>query len=110
MTKYGRVDYLKNNFSEWSLIFPGHRKALTAMNQGSTLNIYLEKSMTYRQAMSKLWGSDVTGTHLMAMTFLQLLLKPQDPRVLFTTGELTSLEEALNFEGPKIFPLGSGIS
>ena len=58
--------------------------------------------MTARQAWNKAWDVNVTGAHIMTTTFLPLLLKSQDPRLLFLTSGLSSLRE--NSDGDPRYP------
>lgn len=57
--------------------------------------------MTARQAWNKSWDVNVTGAHIMTTKFLPLLLKSQDPRLLFITSGLSSLQGASDPENPK---------
>jgi NAD(P)-dependent dehydrogenase (short-subunit alcohol dehydrogenase family) len=57
--------------------------------------------MTARQAWNKTWDVNVTGAHLMTLKFLPLLLKSQDPRLVFITSGLSSLEGAADLSNPK---------
>jgi len=57
--------------------------------------------MTARQAWNKAWDVNVTGAHIMTSTFLPLLLRSQDPRLLFLTSGLSSLQDAADVSNPK---------
>lgn len=57
--------------------------------------------MTARQAWNKSWDVNVTGAHIMTTKFLPLLLKSQDPRLLFITSGLSSLQGASDPEDPR---------
>ena len=48
--------------------------------------------MSVREAWNKTWNVNVTGAHVMSQTFLPLLLKSDDPRLIFVTSGLSSLE------------------
>lgn len=50
--------------------------------------------MTAREAFNKTFDVNVTATHIMTSTFLPLLLQSEDPRLLFITSGLSSLEIA----------------
>ncbi|KAJ5142963.1 uncharacterized protein N7515_001750 [Penicillium bovifimosum] len=80
--KYDRVDCLINN-------------------AGAAFDAYIDQSMTARQAWNKSWDVNVAGAHLMTVKFLPLLLKSQDPRLLFITSGLSSLEGAADPSNPK---------
>lgn len=57
--------------------------------------------MTPRQAWNKTWDVNVTGAHVTTLTFLPLLLKSQDPRLLFITSGLSTLEGASSKDNPR---------
>lgn len=57
--------------------------------------------MTARQAWDKTWDVNVTGAQIMTTTFLPLLLKSQDARLLFITSGLSSLQETSDPQNPK---------
>jgi NAD(P)-dependent dehydrogenase (short-subunit alcohol dehydrogenase family) len=65
--------------------------------------------MTAREAWSKSWDVNVTGAHIMTTTFLPLLLKSQDPRLLFITSGLSSLQGASDPSNPKNFYPAAGL-
>lgn len=50
--------------------------------------------MTARQAWNKTWDVNITGAHIVTSTFLPLLIKSSDPRLLFITSGLSSLGES----------------
>ena len=61
--------------------------------------------MTAREAWNKTWDVNVTGAHIMTTNFLPLLLKSQDPRLLFITSGLSSLQGSSDPKNPKnVFP------
>lgn len=51
-------------------------------------------NMSTREAFNKSWDINVTGAHLTTSTFLPLLLKSPDPRVIFNTSGVSSLANA----------------
>lgn len=55
--------------------------------------------MTARQAFNASWDVNVSGAHVMALTFMPLLLKSSDPRLLFLTSGTSSLIETEKTEG-----------
>ena len=68
---------------------------------GASFDAYIkEGGMTTRQAWNKAWDVNVTGAHIMTSTFLPLLLKSQDPRLLFITSGLSSLQGATDLSNP----------
>ncbi|GIK04407.1 hypothetical protein Aspvir_008490 [Aspergillus viridinutans] len=80
--KYDRIDCLINN-------------------AGASFDSYIDQGMTARQAWNKSWDVNVTGAHIMTTKFLPLLLKSQDPRLLFITSGLSSLQGASDPQNPK---------
>lgn len=50
--------------------------------------------MTIREAYTKVFDLNITGTEILTHTFIPLLLKSSDPRVLFITSGASSLAEA----------------
>ncbi|TVY42421.1 Short-chain dehydrogenase/reductase [Lachnellula subtilissima] len=84
--KHPRVDCLINN----------------AATSGACFDAYIQDgSMTTRQAWNKSWDVNVTGAHIMTSTFLPLLLRSRDPRLLFLTSGLSSLHDASDASNPK---------
>ncbi|KAL4936285.1 hypothetical protein BDV06DRAFT_216801 [Aspergillus oleicola] len=78
-------------------------------NAGASFDAYINKDMTARHAWNKSWDVNVTGAHVMTTTFLPLLLNSQDPRLLFITSGLSSLQAASDPSNPKnVFP-GAGL-
>lgn len=53
-----------------------------------------EGGISFREAFRKTFDVNVTGAHVTTSTFLPLLLKSDDPRLLFITSGLSSLEIA----------------
>ncbi|EME80063.1 uncharacterized protein MYCFIDRAFT_189745 [Pseudocercospora fijiensis CIRAD86] len=50
--------------------------------------------LTVRDAWNKCWNTNVTGANIITETFLPLLLKSKDPRLLFVTSGASSLADA----------------
>ncbi|KAK1635473.1 short-chain dehydrogenase [Colletotrichum phormii] len=64
-------------------------------NAGVMLDQQIERgNMTVREAYNKSWDINVTGPHIIADTFLPLLLKSSDPRLIFNTSGVSSLANA----------------
>ncbi|KAE8393748.1 hypothetical protein BDV23DRAFT_180197 [Aspergillus alliaceus] len=81
--KYDRVDCLINN-------------------AGACFDIHItDGRMTAREAWNKAWDVNVTGAHIMTTTFLPLLLESHDPRLLFITSGLSSLQGSSDPKNPK---------
>lgn len=57
--------------------------------------------MSPREAWTKAYDINVTGTHLLTSTLMPLLLKSSDPRLLFITSGLSSLENARDPNSPR---------
>ena len=58
-------------------------------------------NMTAREAWNKAWNVNVTGAHIMTLTFLPLLMKSSDPRLIFVTSGLSSLELCADTNSPR---------
>ncbi|KAF4434829.1 Short-chain dehydrogenase [Fusarium austroafricanum] len=64
-------------------------------NAGVMLDQQIELgNMTVRDAYNKSWDINVTGAHILTEAFLPLLLKSSDPRLIFNTSGVSSLETA----------------
>lgn len=62
---------------------------------GVMLDQQIERgNMTAREAYNKSWDINVTGPHVITTTFLPLLLKSSDPRLIFNTSGVSSLANA----------------
>ncbi|KIW18526.1 hypothetical protein PV08_02814 [Exophiala spinifera] len=73
---YGRLDVLINN-------------------AGVQLDpLLLTGKMTMREAWNKSWSVNTTGAQIMTYTFVPLLLKSSNPRLLFITSGTSTLTEA----------------
>lgn len=70
------------------LLIPSTGAAFDA--QGSST----ESGSSLRQAFAKSFDVNVTGAHIVTNTFLPLLLKCEDPRLLFITSGASSLTDA----------------
>ena len=53
-----------------------------------------------REMWNKSWDVNVTGTHILTSTFIPLLLKSPDPRMLFITSGTSTLTESTNLAVP----------
>ncbi|OBT56871.1 hypothetical protein VE04_03001 [Pseudogymnoascus sp. 24MN13] len=79
-TKYERLDVLINN-------------------AGALFDFEIQSGrMTMREAWNKSWNVNTTGTQIMTHTFVPLLLKSSDPRLLFVTSGTSSLTETESSE------------
>jgi NAD(P)-dependent dehydrogenase (short-subunit alcohol dehydrogenase family) len=55
-----------------------------------------EGKMTMREAWNKSWDVNTTGTQIVTYTFVPLLLKSGDPRLLFITSGTSTMAESTN--------------
>ncbi|KAF4633507.1 hypothetical protein G7Y89_g4612 [Cudoniella acicularis] len=91
-TEYGRVDVLVNN-------------------AGGLFDRQLASgNMTMRELWDKSWSVNTTGTQIFTHTFVPLLLKSSDPRLLFIASGTSTLEGSedtvlpMNISPPKGWP------
>ncbi|CZR58765.1 probable dehydrogenases with different specificities (related to short-chain alcohol dehydrogenases) [Phialocephala subalpina] len=78
---------------------PGHIDALIN-NAGATLDIeFLAGKVSLRECFAKSYDVNVAGTNVLTWTFMPLLLKSSDPRLIFVTG-LSNITQA----SQKFFP------
>ncbi|KAJ5691848.1 hypothetical protein N7462_001271 [Penicillium macrosclerotiorum] len=69
-------------------------------NAGATFDIeYLRGRVSLRDCFNNAYDVNVAGTHVMTATFMPLLLKSTDPRLIFVSGL-----SAINQAGEKYFP------
>lgn len=74
--QYGRLDILVNN-------------------AGAQLDPqFYQGKMTMREMWNKSWEVNTTGTHILTHTFVPLLLKSSDPRLIFITSGTSTLAES----------------
>jgi NAD(P)-dependent dehydrogenase (short-subunit alcohol dehydrogenase family) len=57
--------------------------------------------MTVREAWNKTYDINVTGTHILTETLVPLLLKSSEPRLMFVTSGLSSINEASDERNPR---------
>ncbi|OHW97791.1 (+)-neomenthol dehydrogenase [Colletotrichum incanum] len=88
--KFGRLDALVNNAG------------------GQFDQLAKEGVMTLREVWNKTWNVNTTGTHIMTSTFAPLLLKSNDPRLLFITSGTSTLTGSENVAFPFNKPLARG--
>ncbi|KAF1365818.1 short chain dehydrogenase [Lizonia empirigonia] len=70
-------------------------------NAGACFDACIQNgTMTTRSAWNKSWDVNVTGAQIMTSTFLPLLLKSTNPRLIFVTSGLSSLEGASDPSNP----------
>jgi NAD(P)-dependent dehydrogenase (short-subunit alcohol dehydrogenase family) len=55
-----------------------------------------EGKLTMREMWNKAWDVNTTGTHILTHTFIPLLLKSSDPRLLFITSGTATLTDSAN--------------
>lgn len=81
-SKYGKLDVLVNN-----------------AGAGFDLKIQ-DGGLTIREAFNKSWDVNVAGTQVMTVTFVPLLLKSSDPRLMFLTSGTSTITETENMTTP----------
>jgi NAD(P)-dependent dehydrogenase (short-subunit alcohol dehydrogenase family) len=83
-SKYGKLDVLVNN-------------------AGASFDRSIQDgSLTIREAFNKSWDVNVAGTQVMTVTFVPLLLKSSDPRLMFVTSGASTLMETENMTTPAL--------
>ena len=81
-TKYGQLDVLVNN-------------------AGANFDAELRAgTMTHREMWNKTWDVNVSGTQIMTEHCIPLLLKSENPRLIFMTSGTASLEETGKMDVP----------
>lgn len=78
-------------------------------NAGASFDSQIHKGqLTARDAWNKSWNTNVTGANIITETFLPLLLRSKDPRLLFITSGASSLADAADAHHPmhKVPPPG----
>ena len=81
-SKHGQLDILINNGGA------GFDKEIQA------------GELSIREAWNKSWDTNVAGTQVMTSTFIPLLLKSSEPRLLFVTSGTSTLTETEIFDNP----------
>ena len=81
-TQYGRLDVLVNNAGG----------AFEAGDQAETMSV--------REMWNKTWDVNVSGAHVMTETFVPLLVKSTNPRLIFITSGTACLTETENMADP----------
>jgi NAD(P)-dependent dehydrogenase (short-subunit alcohol dehydrogenase family) len=67
---------------------------LANLSSGSSFDMQVAQGkMTMREMWNKTWNVNTTGTYILTHTFVPLLLKSSDPRLLFITSGLSTLTE-----------------
>lgn len=67
---------------------------LTAVIGAAFDKDHADGQITMREAWNKAWDTNVAGTQVMTHTFVPLLLKSSDPRLMFVTSGTSSLTES----------------
>lgn len=63
---------------------------------------------TIREAFDHTYSLNVTSTQVLTHTLIPLLLKSSQPRILFVTSGLSSLDYCSNTKNPHIKPIPKG--
>ena len=58
--------------------------------------------MTVREAWNKAWNINVSGTQVLTTMFMRLLVKSNNPRLIFITSGTSSLIETDKFDTPAL--------
>ena len=93
--EHSRIDVLINNAGNFCRILFLLREA--NLETGGQFDLLvLQGKMTMREMWNKSWDVNTTGTHILTHTFVPLLLKSSDPRLLFITSGTSTLAEIEN--------------
>ena len=86
--------------SAYDNIFSSHGKIDVLINNaGAGFDRQIQSGeLGIREAWNKSWNVNVAGTHVMTTTFVPLLLKSSDPRLLFVTSGTSTLAETERFD------------
>jgi len=83
-SKYGKLDVLVNN-------------------AGASFDRSIQQGgLTIREAFNKSWDVNVAGTQVMTVTFVPLLLKSSDPRLMFLTSGTSTLAGTEDMSTPTL--------
>lgn len=96
-TNSGHIDALINNAGMY-LMYMNSQKPFTKLTflTGATFDIeYLAGRVSLRECFNKAYDVNVAGTNVLTWTFMPLLLKSTDPRLIFVSGlaQITSAAE-----------------
>ena len=95
--KYGRLDCLINNAGTWQPSSSKYPDTTNNVTIGTQLDpIYREGRMSLRELWDKSWSVNVASTQVMTHTFVPLLLKSKDARLMFMASGTSSLTIAEN--------------
>ncbi|KAI0095534.1 NAD(P)-binding protein [Hypoxylon sp. NC0597] len=83
-SKHGRLDVLINN------------------GGAGFDNLVETGQMSVRDAFNATWDTNVSGTHVLTCLAVPLLLKSQDPRLMFVTSGTSSLTETERMDSPAL--------
>src|ERR1700748_49247 len=74
----------------------GARWSEAYSSAGAQLDQQLANGMTMREMWNKSWNVNTTGTYIVTYTFMPLLLKSTDARLIFITSGTSTLAESSN--------------
>ncbi|KAL1877498.1 hypothetical protein Daus18300_002485 [Diaporthe australafricana] len=113
---HGRIDTLVNNAGNLMPPLPFILSCSTihVLMSYAYLGIALDADCVYgdismREAWNKAYDVNVTGANIMTHTFVPLLLKSSDPRLLFVASGLSSMERMSEAHYPVPPPLPAGL-
>lgn len=98
--KYGRLDALVNNAGKRNIL---HLMILecSLSSPGAQFDQQIQQGkMTAREAWNQSWNVNTTGSHITTTAFVPLLLKSDDPRLLFITSGTSTLARSENTAMP----------
>lgn len=100
-TKFGRLDALINNAGMiFTLVNTTYTSTSNTNPGGQFDQQLLAGNLTMREVWNASWNVNTVGTQVMTATFLPLLLKSEDPRLLFMTSGTSTLQGTENFNLP----------
>lgn len=91
--------------SQYMIVYPKQRSADSY--PGANYDIaHLKGEMGLRDSFTKAYNTNVAGTHVMTHTFMPLLLKSTDPRLIFVAGLANITRAAENYFPAPNVPAG----
>lgn len=101
--KFGRLDALVNNAGMSHTFHPATEREAAWLNLhlGALLDPQIQTgALTMRQAWTASWTINTVGTQIVTATFMPLLLKSDNPRLLFLASGTSTLAGTENLNSP----------